>query len=271
MTELSAESIPYPSPFLIPAGQTRLPDGRLMTTDEYSRRLTLLSKAFEQDEVEKLPKQLRRDDKDYDYCKPGTRVSADGHHCGGRHARSMHLDYIGHAGITDRLNQVDPQWTWEPMGLTPAGTPYLSDGGMWGKLTVLGVTRIGFGDAQGKTGPNATKEIIGDFLRNAAMRFGVGTYLWGKSESALAKKRGEEPDEPAQQAPARDTPSQARPTPPAAPDWQALYEDTAGNRDKLTALRHMARNAGAPDTFWLFARIADDLAAMEPIEGKVIQ
>ena len=31
----------------------------------------------------------------------------------------------------------------------------------------------GFGSADGKTGPNATKELIGDALRNAAMRFGV--------------------------------------------------------------------------------------------------
>lgn len=259
---------------------TNLPDGRVIATEDYVRLLELLSKPFEQDEVEKLPKQLRRDDKDYDYCKPGTRVSADGHHCGGRHARSMHLDYIGHAGITDRLNQVDPQWTWEPMGLTPAGTPYLSDGGMWGKLTVLGVTRIGFGDAQGKTGPNATKEIIGDFLRNAAMRFGVGTYLWGKSESALAKKRGEEPDEPAQAPPpgrgSGDT-RQRDETPitqaPPTPDWEAAYKATGKQRDKLEALRHTAKNAGAPDTFWLFKMIADDLAAMEttePLEGKIV-
>lgn len=243
-----------------------LPDGRVMDTADYERRLVLLSKPFEQDEVEKLPKQIRRDDKDYDYCKPGTRVSADGHHCGGRHARSMHLDYIGHAGITDRLNQVDPQWTWEPMGLTPAGTPYLSDGGMWGKLTVLGVTRIGFGDAQGKTGPNATKEIIGDFLRNAAMRFGVGTYLWGKSESALAKKRGEEPEE----TPQRDeTPI----TQPPAIDWQAQFISAYGEKSKLEALRHTAKNAGAPEGFWLFAKIEErlrEIALLTPLEGKIV-
>ncbi len=252
----------------MPDKVTNLPDGRVMDTIDYERRLALLSKVFEQDEVEKLPKQLKKDDRDYDYCRQGTRVSADGHYCGGRHARSMHLDYIGHAGITDRLNQVDPQWTWEPMGVTPAGTPFLSDGGMWGKLTVLGVTRIGFGDAQGKSGANATKEIIGDFLRNAAMRFGVGTYLWGKSESALAKKRGEEPDEPQQQQRDETPLTQAPPT----PDWEAAYKATGKQRDKLEALRHTAKNAGAPDTFWLFKMIADDLAAMEPtpIEGKVV-
>lgn len=266
---LSADAAPTNHPFLIPAGQTRLPDGRLMLSEEYARRLDLLSKVFDQDEVEKLPKQLRKDDRDYDYCRQGTRVSADGHYCGGRHARALHLDYIGHAGITDRLNQVDPLWTWEPMGYTPQGTPLMTDGGMWGKLTVLGVTRIGFGDAQGKTGPNAVKEIIGDFLRNASMRFGVGTYLWGKSESALAKKRGEEPDEPQQQQ--RDETPITQATP--AIDWEAQYKATGGDKTKLEALRHMAKNSGAPDDFWLFSWIEKALAqaaATEPIEGKLV-
>ena len=273
MTDL-APIDPAGHPFLIPAGTTRLPDGRLMTTDEYTRRLELLSKAFEQDEIEKLPKQVSKNDDTKYGCNRGSKASADGYFCGGYHARSMHLDYIGHAGITDRLNQVDPQWTWEPMGFTPAGTPLMSDSGMWGRMTVLGVTRIGFGDPGRNSGPNAVKETIGDFIRNAAMRFGVGTYLWSKSESALAKKRGEEGhDEPAQQAPPRDTPPASRPTPPATPDWQALYEDTAGNADKLKALRHMAKNAGAPDTFWLFPRIEAELAALtttEPLEGKIV-
>jgi hypothetical protein len=269
MTELTSGPIIDPSPFLIPSGSTRLPDGRLMATDEYERRLALLSKAFEQDEIEKLPKQVSKNDDTKYGCRPGTQASADGYHCGGYHARSMHLDYIGHAGITDRLNQVDPQWTWEPMGFTPAGTPLMSDNGMWGRMTVLGVTRIGYGDPGRNSGPNAIKETIGDFIRNAAMRFGVGTYLWSKSESALAKKRGEEA--------ANEEPQRRDETPlvpaPQTPDWEAAYKATAGNKLKLEALRHAAKNAGAPENFWLFAKIAADLAAMEPIEpleGKLV-
>lgn len=271
--ELSMDANPEAQPFLIPSGSTRLPDGRLMKTEEYETRLALLSKVFPVEEIEKLPKQVRKDDKDYNYCQRGNNVSADGYFCGGRHARSMHLDYIGHAGITDRLNQVDPQWTWKPMGRTPVGTPLLSDGGMWGYLTVLGVTRIGFGDAGSKNGPNAIKEIIGDFLRNAAMRFGVGTYLWGKSEAALAKKRGEEAhDEPAQ-TPASDGVARQAETPPAKTDpskidWQALYNATGGDKAKLEALRHGAKNAGAPADFWLFAKIEAALNPA-PIEGNI--
>jgi hypothetical protein len=53
---------------------------------------------------------------------------------------------------------------------------------MWIKLTVCGVTRLGYGDAQGKTGGNAMKERIGDALRNAAMRFGAALDLWHKGD-----------------------------------------------------------------------------------------
>jgi len=246
-----------------------LPDGRKMAASDYAARLELLSKPFAPNEIEKLPKQLRKGDDNRQQCRAGTQASADGHYCGGFHARSMHLDYIGHAGITDRLNQVDPLWTWEPLALTPHGTPLMSDGGMWGKLTVLGVSRIGFGDASGKTGPNAIKEVIGDFIRNAAMRFGVATYLWSKSESAFEKKRGEEGahDDPA------PTPA---PTPQApAHDWQQLFEQAKGNKSHLEALRHQARQMGAPQDFWLFASIEKQLASLpetgsEILEGKLL-
>lgn len=89
----------------------------------------------------------------------------------------MMLDYVGHAAITDRLLEVDPAWSWEPLALTPEGLPQLDRvGNLWIRLTICGVTRIGVGD-----GKNA-KELIGDALRNAAMRFGVALDLWSKDE-----------------------------------------------------------------------------------------
>lgn len=91
----------------------------------------------------------------------------------------LHLDYVGHAEITDRLLTVDPEWTWEPVAFDESGLPRIGGGGLWIRLTVAGVTRLGFGSADGKTGPDATKEAIGDALRNAAMRFGVALDLWG--------------------------------------------------------------------------------------------
>lgn len=89
----------------------------------------------------------------------------------------IHLDYVGHAAVTDRLLEVDPQWSWQPCGTDDHGSPALdAEGNLWIALTVSGVTRMGVGD-----GPNM-KERIGDALRNAAMRFGVALDLWSKEE-----------------------------------------------------------------------------------------
>ncbi|WP_230683998.1 hypothetical protein, partial [Streptococcus pneumoniae] len=78
----------------------------------------------------------------------------------------IHLDYVGHAALTDRLLDADPAWNWEYVAVGPDGNPVFDkDGGMWIKLTVCGVTRLGYGGAQEKTGGNATKERIGDALR----------------------------------------------------------------------------------------------------------
>lgn len=89
----------------------------------------------------------------------------------------IQLDYVGHAAVTDRLLAVDPEWTWEPMATTPEGLPMPDGhGNLWIRLTVCGVTRIGVGDGK------SMKELIGDAIRNAAMRFGVALDLWSKEE-----------------------------------------------------------------------------------------
>lgn len=112
--------------------------------------------------------------------KPYSKDSAKGkcNECGGWHGLpAVHLDYIGHAAVTDRLNSVDPTWTWEPVAFDTQGMPAIDrDGNLWIRLTINGVTRLGVGD-----GKNA-KERIGDALRNSAMRFGVGLDLWTKDE-----------------------------------------------------------------------------------------
>lgn len=92
-----------------------------------------------------------------------------------------HLDYVGHADVTDRLVTVDPDWTWEPMAVGTDGLPLLDgNGGLWIRLTVAEVTKPGYGDADGKRGGNAVKEAIGDAIRNASMRFGVALDQWRK-------------------------------------------------------------------------------------------
>ncbi|MHB9862012.1 hypothetical protein [Streptomyces sp. YIM S03343] len=95
-----------------------------------------------------------------------------------------HLDYVGHAETTDRLLEVDPTWDWEPMAKDDKGRPLIDDdGGMWITLTVCGMTRKGYGDVVGKPATTtATKEIIGDAIRNAGMRFGMALDLWAKTD-----------------------------------------------------------------------------------------
>lgn len=104
--------------------------------------------------------------------------------CGGHHhGNAVHLDYVGHAALTDRLLDTDIEWTWEPLAFNEKGLPAFDEnGGLWLKLTVCGVTRLGYGSADGKSGGDAKKEIIGDGLRNAAMRFGAALDLWHKGD-----------------------------------------------------------------------------------------
>lgn len=99
----------------------------------------------------------------------------------------IHLDFVGHAHVTDRLLTVDPFWTWEPMAYDEDGLPRLRFVGngrtaeLWVRLTVLGVTRPGVGTAAAEK-DDRSKELVSDALRNAAMRFGVALGLWAKSE-----------------------------------------------------------------------------------------
>lgn len=87
------------------------------------------------------------------------------------------LDFCGHAAVTDRLLAVDPEWSWEPMATDERGLPALdSRGNLWIRLTICGVTRIGVGDGK------SAKEVIGDAIRNGAMRFGVALDLWAKED-----------------------------------------------------------------------------------------
>lgn len=149
-----------------------------------------LTKPFPPGTVGKLPKPYKKDS-----------PKAQCRECGGYHGLpAVHLDYVGHAAVTDRLLSTDREWTWEPLGLDQNGLPALDrDGNLWIKLTVAGVTRIGVGDGA------SMKERIGDALRNAAMRFGVALDLWSKEEleSGLVAEVGHE-KQPIEESP-RDT------------------------------------------------------------------
>ncbi|HEY5834954.1 hypothetical protein [Streptomyces sp.] len=93
------------------------------------------------------------------------------------------LRFVDHAEATDRLLDADPFWGWEPLASDRAGLPLVDEkGGLWIRLTVAGVSRLGYGDTRSKLrGTSATKELIGNAIRNAGMRFGMGLDLWKAS------------------------------------------------------------------------------------------
>jgi hypothetical protein len=158
-----------------------------MSDSKQADGLARMRARFADEHVSKLPKgtktQNQCDAKDKVNCKV----------CGGwHHPRVVHLDYVGHAAITHRLLDADPMWSWEPLAFDSEGLPRFDrSGGLWIKLTICGVTRLGYGHAAAKEhmDPGAReKEVIGDALRNAAMRFGAALELWHKGELILEEE-----------------------------------------------------------------------------------
>jgi hypothetical protein len=95
------------------------------------------------------------------------------------------------------------------------GAPHLDDrGGLWIRLTVGGVTRIGYGNG---TGPEAVKIAIGDAIRNAAMRFGVALDLWEK----------ETPEWEQDTTPTK-RPTRSKPKHPVDDEWSTAPDPPAG-------------------------------------------
>lgn len=94
------------------------------------------------------------------------------------------LDFVGHADITRILIEIDPLWSWSPMAWDNGRPAIHVENGiatMWGQLTLLGQARLGVGSVRADK-QELDKELVGDFLRNAAMRFGICLALWTKQE-----------------------------------------------------------------------------------------
>ncbi len=94
------------------------------------------------------------------------------------------LSFVGHAEITRILIEIDPCWWWEPAAMDgglPAITVANGMAHMGGTLYIHGVGRFGIGSVDAKK-PDLYKELASDFLRNAAMRFGIALSLWSRAE-----------------------------------------------------------------------------------------
>lgn len=201
-------------------------------TEKAKTGLDLLREPFPPHLISKLPKPTKKqtddlraamDKKDFSL---GIRCQL----CGAFHHKDVvHLDYVGHAALTDRLLDADPNWSWEPVAFRDGLPAFDQTGGLWIKLTVCGVTRLGYGHAAGKPNqdPGAReKEVIGDALRNAAMRFGAALDLWHKGDlHGDAESEGE--------APAQDNAPVSKPASKA--DSRAVYDRLSRENRALTS------------------------------------
>ena len=151
------------------------------------------------------------------------RAAFEDHQIGSLPRGGTQLDFVGHAAVTDRLLQVDPEWTWEPFATSEHGAPLvLHDGkrrSLWIRLTVCGITRPGVGIVVGDK-DEVEKELISDAIRNAAMRFGVALDLWHKGGSL----NGDSPDQ--------DTSTQES---EPETDWAALGWNDQADHDTTKA------------------------------------
>jgi len=211
----------------------------LQEIDATRDALLKLREPFPPNQVSKLPKETK--------AQIDARKGPNGRNvmvfnceqCGGHHHKdAVHLDYVGHAALTSRLLDVDPEWSWEPMGTTAEGLPAIS-GGLWIKLTVCGVSRYGFGAADGKNGGDAIKEMIGDALRNAAMRFGAALDLWHKGDLY-----NDDPD--AETGPRRDPTPEPKPEPKAISSGQ-VFDITALSKQADVSIQTICERANVSE------------------------
>ena len=149
---------------------------------------------------------------------------------------NIQLDYVGHAEITKILIEIDPLWTWKPLKIDDDGLPaYRVENGMAhmaGELTILRHTRMAVGSAPHNK-QDLLKELISDFLRNGAMRFGIALSLWSKEEWS------DSPAAPAKKAPVKKTASKPQENFPANP----VADDEKVSRDVLERFFQACRGA----------------------------
>jgi hypothetical protein len=203
--------------------------------------LKKLREPFPADWISKLPKPTKREN-------PKGKCIV----CGGWHGLpAVHIDYVGHADLTARLLDVDPLWNWKPLALTPEGLPLVSvvsgTASMWIELTVCGMTRLGVGTAPANK-EDVLKELVGDALRNSAMRFGAALDLWSKTERSDTTTAHEAP-EPVRTA--RRTPpvKPPEPTPALEPDprFDVSGSPEAITKPQLTKMHILFKEKGIND------------------------
>ncbi|MEU1134443.1 hypothetical protein ABZ383_32060 [Streptomyces sp. NPDC005900] len=180
------------------------------TREQQIEALFRLREPFAQTEIRHLPRVWCRACKSAGWSGCQQHPVAKCGKCKQKMPTNGHIDlaYVGHAEATNRLLNVDPFWDWEPLTVDERGLPQV-DGykGLWIRLTVCGMSRLGYGHAGDKTGGDAVKEVIGDAIRNAGMRFGMALDLWTSSDLEIVESGTFDGEDAAVSASARSAPS----------------------------------------------------------------
>jgi len=169
------------------------------------------------------------------------------------------LDFVGHADITRILIEIDPYWSWEPCGWVNGRPAIHVENGMatmWGWLTVHGKEMLGVGSVKADK-VDLDKELIGDFLRNASMRFGISLNLWTKNQWADL-----DGDKPAPK------PTPAKPTPQQKPTEPALNPDAPLTEQQIEAFNKACTQANlSPITIYRDANVKFGFATQKDLNA----
>lgn len=231
-----------------------------------SEALKKLREPFQAHQISKLPKETKAQKE----ARDGNRaLGINCKVCGGWHHKdTIHLDYVGHAALTDRLLDVDPLWFWEPCAFGEDGLPQFDKtGGLWIRLHVAGHSRLGYGHAAPATFKeigSREKEVIGDALRNAAMRFGAALDLWHKGDLHL--------DDEVKATPGNVAP-QASPTAQLKADIDALDPDTRATAETFCRKWRTAFEFDKSAAYDIYlkgmAEMVNDATAQSALKGLV--
>ncbi len=164
------------------------------TQEQQEQALKVMRKDFPANLVASKPNGTKKQN---DEVKQNRSVGINCGICGQwHHKNAKHLEYVGHAALTDRLLDADPSWFWEPVAFNAeTGLPQFDQsGGLWIRLHIAGISRLGYGNGAAKGFQEVgarEKEVIGDALRNAGMRFGAALDLWHKGDLDAHRKEEE--------------------------------------------------------------------------------
>ncbi len=157
------------------------------------------------------------------------------------------LSYVGHADVNRTLTELDPDWSWEPLAFDDDGAPKIISRDkadvLWGRLTLHGKTVLCVGSCD----PNKVdvdKELVGDLIRNGAMRHNVYGALWSKAE----RDGTEERTEPAERRSGPQNRSGGRPASEAQIKFATtLLKDVVQPAAQLAVIEQHARRLASID------------------------